>query len=302
MKLLTLNEIRSCLNRRVVEAAIRKRCHSVPLDKNTVLCRVLGRYKFFVDSRDQGLAPHLMLDGYWEYWVTDFILRNIKLGDVVFDVGANLGYYSVLMAEIVGETGIVYAFEPNPSLCGLVSRNIGINGFSSRTMVVPKAVTDRAGGSVWFEVSTLEPKNGSIADDSVTSKVGPTIDRFEVTTTSLDEYSGMAVDFIKVDVEGAEESLWNGMQNFISANPDIKILMEFNAQRCKNPTLVLDQMASLFELRKLDFDAVVRRCSREDLLSNREDSMLYLSRKMPVRRRGSFSGLFPPTLRSKISP
>ncbi|MFC7542969.1 FkbM family methyltransferase [Siccirubricoccus deserti] len=128
-----------------MEAAIRARCQSVAVDPQTILCRILGRYKFFVDCRDQGLAPHLMLDGYWEYWVSDFIWRNVKPGETVADIGANLGYYTVLLADLVGPGGRVMAFEPNPRLFDLLQRNVAINGFSRWANCHAKAVAAKSG-------------------------------------------------------------------------------------------------------------------------------------------------------------
>src|SRR5918912_920802 len=99
------------------------RCMAVPVDPITALCRVLGRYKMYVDLRDTGFVPHLMFEGYWEYWITDFMWRNLGPGQVALDVGANHGYYTVLMSDLVGAQGMVRAFEPNPRLVELLGLN-----------------------------------------------------------------------------------------------------------------------------------------------------------------------------------
>ena len=143
LDLLTITDFIGSHDRRHVEAAIRRRCHTVWIDPETTLCRILGRYKFFVDSRDIGLAPHLMLDGYWEFWISDFIWRNLRPGFRVLDVGANLGYYTVLAADLVGPQGQVTAFEPNPRMFELLQRNAGINGFSQWTDCSARAVSCR---------------------------------------------------------------------------------------------------------------------------------------------------------------
>jgi hypothetical protein len=96
------------------EATIRSLCHSAYLGDNTALCRVLGRYKMYVDSQDFGLSPHLMLDGYWEMWVTEALVSLVRPGMVVADIGANLGYYALLLADLVGDAGMVHAFELTP--------------------------------------------------------------------------------------------------------------------------------------------------------------------------------------------
>ena len=76
-------------NRFANEAAIRRLCSTVSVAEHTVLCRVLGRYKMFVDTTDVGLASHLMLDGFWEMWVTEAMLGFVRTGmTAVFDRGA----------------------------------------------------------------------------------------------------------------------------------------------------------------------------------------------------------------------
>jgi FkbM family methyltransferase len=185
--LLTVGDFAGSHNRTQLEAAIRRRCHTIPVEQHTILCRILGRYKFYVDCRDRGLAPHLMLDGYWEYWVSDFMWRNIKPGDTVIDVGANLGYYSVLMADLVGSTGRVVSFEPNPRLFELLQRNVGINGFTRRTQCYPRAVTARSDELLHFAVSMSDPKNGALMPALPDQQVRAGMVEMTVETMALDD-------------------------------------------------------------------------------------------------------------------
>ncbi|WP_233247757.1 FkbM family methyltransferase [Caulobacter endophyticus] len=108
------------------EAEIRLRCASAFLGRGVSVCRVLGRYKLFVDGLDYGLGPHLLLDGYWEMWTTEAIARAVKPGMTVVDVGANLGYFTLLMADLVGAGGRVHAFEPNPQIATLLARSVSM--------------------------------------------------------------------------------------------------------------------------------------------------------------------------------
>jgi hypothetical protein len=87
---------------------------------------------------------------------------------------------------------------------------------------------------------------------------------------------------MKIDVEGAEEALWAGVQATIQRNPQIKLLLEFNAFRCQDPARMIDEIAAIFPLRQLDYDAVVRQADRAALLSSTEDTMLYLSHLDPI--------------------
>ncbi|MFZ4408640.1 MAG: FkbM family methyltransferase [Paracraurococcus sp.] len=282
LDLLTITDFIGSHDRRHVEAAIRRRCHTVWIDPETTLCRILGRYKFFVDSRDIGLAPHLMLDGYWEFWISDFIWRNLRPGFRVLDVGANLGYYTVLAADLVGPQGQVTAFEPNPRMFELLQRNAGINGFSQWTDCSARAVSCRTGDRLDFSAAIADPKNGALVDAGSAALAAPGRLNITVETTTLDDACPSPVDFVKIDVEGAEEDLWAGMQQVIDRSPRIQILLEFNALRCRAPERMIESMASRFPLRRVGDDALVHACSAAELLAAKADTMLYLSHGIPL--------------------
>ena len=91
--------------------ALENRCRAltnpVYLGDHTALCRVLGFYKMYLDTTDTGFASHLLLDGFWEMWLTVFFARQVKPGMTVIDVGANYGYYTLLFGALVGPEGRV---------------------------------------------------------------------------------------------------------------------------------------------------------------------------------------------------
>src|SRR5438309_1518671 len=91
--LVHLRQIRSD-PRYVLESRVRALSGAVYLGEGQALCRVLGRYKMFVDTRDRGFGSHLLLDGYWEIWLTRFLARAVRPGMACLDIGANLGYYA----------------------------------------------------------------------------------------------------------------------------------------------------------------------------------------------------------------
>lgn len=277
-QLLTLDDLRGSTPRHEMEAAFRARCHTVPLDQHTVLCRVLGRYKFLVDSRDLGLAPHLMLDGYWEFWCTDFMLRRLKPGQVAWDIGANLGYYSVLMADLVGHAGSVLALEPNPRLAQLTERTLLLNGFRDRAKVQRLAAAERGGGVMRFHATLADPMNGRLLPEGEADAEPGDLPGIAVRTTRLDDLGAGKVDFIKIDVEGAEEQVWAGMQGVLDRSPDITVLMEFNALRCQAAEATLNAIAARFPMRELRLDAHVVPVAISEILTRREDTMLVLTR------------------------
>ncbi len=113
------------------ESAIRARARPVYLGGHSAIARVLGRYRMFVDTRDLSISVHLLTEGYWEMWVTEAMLAVIKPGMTVLDIGANLGYFTLLMADLVGPDGRVLAFEPNPEMAGCLRQSLAVNGFGN---------------------------------------------------------------------------------------------------------------------------------------------------------------------------
>jgi len=246
---------------------------------------VLGRHKFLVDSRDLGLAPHLLLDGYWEAWCTEFMLRRIAPGQVAWDVGANLGYYAVLMADLVGAEGRVLALEPNPRLAELCAKSLALNGFARHAEVRRVAAAAASGETLRFRASISDPKNGRIVEGTKAPAETWDDDTLEIAvrSTRLDDLTDGAVDFLKIDVEGAEEQVWAGMQGLLDRSPGITVLLEFNALRCKAPGRMLAEVAARFPLRELALDASVVEVTAEAILPRTEDTLLVLTRDAPQR-------------------
>src|SRR5438045_9793085 len=123
-------------SRQKVEAAIRRRVQTAYLGDDVVLARILGRLKIYLNSKDRGFASHLMLDGYWEMWLTQYLARTVNSGMTVIDVGANFGYFTLLLADIVGTKGGVIAVEPNTSATALLRETIMLNGFEHRVKII----------------------------------------------------------------------------------------------------------------------------------------------------------------------
>ncbi len=257
------------------EATIRGLCRHAFLGEGTALARVLGRYKMFVDTRDVGLTPHLLLDGFWEMWHTEAMVERVKPGMTAIDAGANLGYFSLLLADLVGSTGSVHAFEPNPAMARHLRDTMEINGFGERTTIHEAALSDTDGtANLW--VPEGQPKNANII--AASGRAGD----IEVPTRRLDSYADLLdTDFIKIDVEGEEEKLWEGMAGLIAQNRPLTIFLEFTGKRYKSPGAFVDRlMAHDFEMGVIDHDAGIIPLDRETLLaqSPNDDQLVVLTR------------------------
>jgi FkbM family methyltransferase len=285
LDIVTTAQLRDLRDRVAAEGLMRARCMVVPVDPITAICRVLGRYKMYVDLRDTGFVPHLMFEGYWEYWLTDFMWRNLRPGQVAVDVGANHGYYTVLLSDLVGPEGRVHAFEPNPRLAELLDLNVAVNGFWHVAKPQAAALGEADGGVLAMVVPIRDPKNGWVVLPGQQAPAGLDEARYArhaVPVTTLDAAVPGRADFVKIDVEGAEEHVWRGMQGLIDRSPGIGILMEFNPQRCRDPRATLAGMAARFPLREVGFDGMAVPCTAEQVMERREDTILYLSEADPA--------------------
>lgn len=259
-------------SRMTLEGAIRRRVQTAYLGGGVVLARVLGRHKMFLRSSDRGFACHVMLDGYWEMWLTQFLARRVQPGMTVIDVGANFGYYTLLMGEAVGSAGRVLAVEPNPEAAALLQESVNLAGHWHQTRLVPQALGASA-GRAWLHAPHGEPKNASLVGQPDIPG-GTTV---EVATVTLDEVAlgYPKIDLIKIDAEGGEQAIVAGMQQLIARDRPL-IVLEFNAARYAEPAAFLDSLlvhyGDAVELRPdgdivpLDRTSVLDQASREDRL------------------------------------
>ncbi len=179
--------------------------------------------KMYVDSRDIGVTPFLLEWGFYEKYETALFKRLVKKGMVVLDIGANVGYYTLLAAHLVGDEGKVFAFEPDPYNFDLLCKNIEVNGYRN-VIPVRKAVSSKSGKRKFF----LDKNNlggHSLSKANVGTSASITIE-----ATSLDDYfknTDYKVDVIKMDVQGLEMEVLEGMTNTINRNDNLKIITEF---------------------------------------------------------------------------
>ncbi len=247
-------------NRNSNISTISELCHNAYLGDHKTICRILGRFNMFVDTRDRGIGMHLLMRGLWEMYITEYIAGHVKNGMVVLDVGANYGYYSVLMAQLVGpKEGKVISFEANPFLSKLFNDSVTINGFKSRVSVNNIALSNEQSDNAAFYVPPNAPMNGHLISSREKRYHGEAPEgSIQVKTTTLDEFipPGTKIDFAKVDIEGAEFQFWQGAERVRKDNPHMSFLLEFNAARYENPGQFIDLIfAEGYSIQRLHKDA-----------------------------------------------
>lgn len=170
------------------------------------IVRVLGNSLMKVPMEDESVVPGLKLHGFWEAWITSWFTKHAPRGGHLIDIGANVGYFSVLACELGMRAT---AYEPNPDLCKMMSHTAVMNDYSLDTR--QWAVSDQFSmdAKLYFAGNLL----GSA---STTADFGGK--SLKVWETPLDDTEfGRVIrcDLIKMDIEGGEEKAWDGMQKVL---------------------------------------------------------------------------------------
>lgn len=164
------------------------------------------------------------LAGNYEPELTQLVKERVRQGMTVIDGGANIGYYTLLFSHLVGASGTVYAFEPDPSMYQALLKNISENALTNvkayeyalgRTSGVASFIAE---GGVSSRLSTETQPNGQL----ITVQVVALDNLFQ---------AAESIDFVKLDVEGAEIECLEGMRNIIQRSANISVVLEVNLNK-----------------------------------------------------------------------
>lgn len=178
--------------------------------------------QMYIDKKDTAVSQELLLSGKWEEFETNLFKSNIKYGNIVLDIGAHIGYYTLIAAKIVGTKGKVYAFEPNQKTFEILKKNVEKNGYKN-VILVNKAISDKNGQAELYlnEENTGDHRLYNSRDKRKSIKVE---------TITLDTYfkdNNIKINLIKMDIQGSEVKALRGSKTIIKRNKDIKIISEF---------------------------------------------------------------------------
>ena len=172
---------------------------------------VLACYTQWVDLHDRFVSQGC-LNNNWEPSETDYFISKLQTGNVVVDVGANIGWFSLVAAKHIGESGVVHAFEPRPETAKMLKRTIKDNALDNQVSVWELALSDSVGmlDLVWSK-DTDNPGGSFVAGKNTNLAQ---FDSAKIIAKPFDEVlPDIAPDVIKIDVEGAEPKVMMGMQN-----------------------------------------------------------------------------------------
>ncbi len=184
----------------------------------------------------------ILCKGYYEPWVSDFIARSLKPGQVAIDIGANIGCHTLVMASAVGQGGMVLAFEPNPRILLRLQANLRLNRFD-HVKALSTALGDKPGNASIFIPSELDHNQGVASMHK--ANLGGACQEIPIEVRLLDdvvrELNLQRVDLIKMDVEGHEwQVLLGAKQTLLRFKP--VLLFEFSNRQWNNGGFAPEQV------------------------------------------------------------
>jgi FkbM family methyltransferase len=188
--------------------------------------KILGKYTFYYLPDDKFVGQRIALEKY-EPYETKLILRQVKKGAVVIDVGANIGYYTVLLAKKVGKLGKVYAFEPDEINFEILEKNIKANNLKN-VIAIQAAVSDKNKESVLYKSKENYGDHKMFGND----------EKEKIMTIKLDDFlKNEKIDLMKVDTQGWEPAVLEGAKKIIEKD---------------KPTIFFEYSPASYKLAKLN--------------------------------------------------
>ena len=239
------------------------------------------------DSGDRGIVPHLMLDGFWESWVSVWLLNELhrRGPDVkLLNVGANCGYYS-LLAAAVGAS--VIAVEPNPVHCKNIRDSVLLAGLYGKLRVVHGACSD-ADGEAHLSFTRGHSMNAfverSVATRAAMDAAAPALSegRISIAVPMMTADSVMpSADILFMDTEGHEPFVWAGAAG-LRANPGFCAAIEWSPHRYDDPNRFYDSIvAEGFAFAVIGIDGNELPVTRHAMMA---EELMVTIRRAPARK------------------
>lgn len=191
---------------------------------NLSLFKLIDGSVMYLDGAEEWIGSDISIKQQYDPINTAFVRKNLNLGDVFVDVGAHVGYFTILASKIVGNNGKVFAFEPCSRNYSVLLKNIEANNLTN-VIAVNKAVSNVNGVADFYNydprhwaLSSLCPERNKPVQASSLTLFGSS----RVETIRLDKYfdsQKILPDMIKIDVEGAEPEVLDGLGSFLGEIP-----------------------------------------------------------------------------------
>ena len=187
--------------------------------------------RMLLNLRDQGIHKDLFLYGKREPECTRLVQQELRKGMKIVDIGANIGYYVLMEAKIVGDSGKIYAIEPEPANFEVLKKNVAMNSYTGRVEPLMASVGDKNEAS-YLLVSSQANLHKIATPEQVRQNTGKLI---KVDMVSLDRFlEGKEAGFVRMDVEGYEYFIIRGMERIFREGRPLKMLIEVHTVGIKN--------------------------------------------------------------------
>jgi len=182
-------------------------------------------HPFLIDLRDTVVSQAILYDGAWEREKSELFKMLIRPGDRVVDVGANIGYYSVLFGHAVGAAGRVVGIEPDPENARLARENVRLNGLSKTVSILQAAAGPKQGDLVLYARSGISNRGDHRTWSDGSGENHPVRVRMVAVDDCVRGWP--SVQTIKMDIQGYEGHALEGMRATLQHNGDITLVTEF---------------------------------------------------------------------------
>ena len=185
---------------------------------------VLIRGSQMILAPQGSFAPIDLVRDKFEIGTAKVFEETVQPGDCVLDIGANVGFFTLLAAKLAGPEGKVYAFEPEPSNYEVLLKNLALNNYD-QVEAIPKAVSSE-NGEAQLIISALDSGFHSLAHLNLPERGTVTVETITI-DSFLEERGWPQVDFIKMDIEGWEIAALDGMEQYFKRDGSVKLVIEF---------------------------------------------------------------------------
>ena len=191
-----------------------------------LILKDFGEHQMYLHENDAGISKTLKKPHGYQNREIEFmslIREHVKPGQICFDIGANIGYLTLIFAKLIGESGRVYAVEPNKKNMKVLKKNIILNNYQNIITTVDKLAISNKNGEAKFFLSDSS-NLGSLKEISSSNGTTKT-----VKTVTIDEYlkDKDLPDNYEMDAEGYEVHILNGMHKTAKKSKSgTKIFME----------------------------------------------------------------------------
>src|SRR2546428_2363559 len=230
--------LESYIGRRVVDTYV----------NNPVHAKRIHGFEIFLNPHAEYISPLIAVAGIWELATTDLFIELLRKGGRVVDVGANVGWFTLLAASRVGQDGTVLSFEPAPANFSLLAKSVERNKFRN-VRLFNEIVSDIDGTrTLYLARRAQETGLHSIVRSHGGEELAISSVRLDTMARSLGNHR---IDVLKVDVEGAEPEVLLGAEGLISQRKIRNMVLEWNPEVWPRNRRLLDELLSLYEFYRI---------------------------------------------------